>query len=357
MKLGVVFPIANGAQILSEESEHLLPHFSLQRELALKAEDFGFDYGFSQVTLRGFGGSTEHWDYQIDSLTLMAGLGSITSTLRLIGSVAIPTLHPAMAAKMTAGVAEVSGGRFDLNLVTGWNKPQYAQMGLWPGDDYFGTRYEYGEEYATILRELWDTGRSDFSGKFYNLEDCQLGLMPEGRINLICAGQSDRGLDFTARYGDTSYILGTGNGVEGVAEVVSRVESACERAERSVEILLVVLVVLAENDEEAEAKVDRFVDNPDRGAIANMVGDASLDAGGATAGKLTDVSNAVFQNLEKIVGGPETVARYFDELAEVRNLSGVIIVFDEAVAGLELFGREVMPRMRSRSATVVNAPS
>lgn len=349
MKLGIVFPIANGAQILSEASEHPLPKWEFEKGLAVRAEHYGLDYGFSQVTLRGFGGATKHWDYQIDSLTLMAGLAAVTENIRLIGSVAVPTLHPAMAAKMCAGVAEISGGRFDLNLVTGWNKPQYAQMGLWPGDEYFGTRYDYAEEYATVLRELWTTGNSSFRGRFYQLEDCQLGLLPPEPIGLICAGQSDRGLDFTARYGDYSYILGQGTGPEGVAEVVGRVEAACERAGRSLTTLLVVLVVLAQTDEEAEAKVARYVEHADVRAIATMQGDASLDSGGSTAALLQNVGNATFQNLEKIVGSPATVAAYFDELAEIGNLEGVIMVFDEAVAGLEMFGREVIPRMRSRA--------
>ncbi|EHI12698.1 LLM class flavin-dependent oxidoreductase [Mycolicibacterium thermoresistibile] len=351
MKLGVVLPIANGAQILSKASEHPLPKWDFERELALKAEQFGFDYAFTQVTLRGWGGATKHWDYQIDSLTLMAAIGAVTSEIRLIGSVAIPAMHPAMAAKQCAAVSEISNGRFDLNLVSGWNKPQYAQMGLWPGDEYFATRYDYAEEYATILKELWTTGKSSFKGKYYQLDDCQLGLMPEKPINLICAGQSDRGLDFTAQYGDISYILGTGTGPEGVAQVVRRVEAACERAQRSVKALLVTLVVLAETDEEAQAKVDRYVEHADVEAIATMQREAGLDAAGSTAALLQNVGNATFQNLEKVVGSPETVAAYFDELAEIENLEGVIMVFDEALAGIEMFGREVMPRMRHRMKT------
>ena len=51
-------------------------------------------------------------------------------------------------------------------------------MGLWPGDHYYGQRYDYAEEYVTILRELWEHGRSDFKGRFYELDDCHLGRAP-----------------------------------------------------------------------------------------------------------------------------------------------------------------------------------
>ena len=27
-----------------------------------------------------------------------------------------------------------------LNIITGWQRPEYSQMGLWPGDEYFARR-------------------------------------------------------------------------------------------------------------------------------------------------------------------------------------------------------------------------
>ncbi|GAA3515860.1 LLM class flavin-dependent oxidoreductase [Dietzia aurantiaca] len=356
MKLGVVLPVANGGHILSEASEHPHPTWEFEREVALTAERLGYDYIFSQVTLRGWGGATEHWDYQADSLTLMAALAAETERIGLVGSVAIPTMHPAMAARMCSSIGQISGNRFDLNLVTGWNKPQYDQMGLWPGDEYFSDRYDYAEEYATVLKELWTTGRSSFKGKYYQLEDCQVGMVPERPIGLVCAGQSDRGLDFTAQYGDTSYILGTGTGPDGVAQVMSRVDAASARADRSLEALLVVLVVLDETDEAAQARVDRYVEMADVQAIANMQGEASLDSGGGSAAELLqNVTNATFQNLEKVVGSPETVAAYFNELSQIPNLSGVFIAFDEVLRGTEMFADKVMPLLDSHTVRVPSA--
>jgi hypothetical protein len=60
-------------------------------------------------------------------------------------------------------------GRFGVNLVTGWQKPEYEQMGLWPGDEYFSKRYDYLTEYVTVLRDLWGTGRSDFKGDYFTM--------------------------------------------------------------------------------------------------------------------------------------------------------------------------------------------
>ncbi|ENS5343498.1 LLM class flavin-dependent oxidoreductase, partial [Shigella sonnei] len=71
------------------------------------------------------------------------------------------TLPPAIVARMAATIDSISGGRFGVNLVTGWQKPVYEQMGIWPGDDYFSRRYDYLTEYVQVLRDLWGTGKSD----------------------------------------------------------------------------------------------------------------------------------------------------------------------------------------------------
>ena len=43
-----------------------------------KAERYGFDFALSMIKLRGFGGETAYWDYNLESFTLMAGLAAVT---------------------------------------------------------------------------------------------------------------------------------------------------------------------------------------------------------------------------------------------------------------------------------------
>ncbi len=72
-------------------------------------------------------------------------------------------------------------------------------MGLWPGDEYFARRYDFAAEYVQIMQELWTTGRSDFKGEFFQMDDCRLEPRPQVPIKLISAGQSDAGMKFIAR--------------------------------------------------------------------------------------------------------------------------------------------------------------
>ena len=66
-------------------------------------------------------------------------------------------------------------------------------MGLWPGDDYFSRRYDYLTEYVQVLRDLWGTGKSDFKGDFFTMNDCRVSPQPSVPMKVICAGQSDAG--------------------------------------------------------------------------------------------------------------------------------------------------------------------
>ncbi len=107
-------------------------------------------------------------------------------------------------------IDSISHGRFGLNLVTGWQPPEYTQMGIWPGDDHFKNRYKMLDEYAHILRDLWESGVSDFRGDYYQMDDCRVLPKPAGAMKIICAGSSDDGLAFSAKWADYAFCLGKG---------------------------------------------------------------------------------------------------------------------------------------------------
>ena len=122
----------------------------------------------------------------------MAGLAAVTSRIRLYATVPTLAVPPAIAARMCSTIDSISNGRFGLNVITGWQRPEYSQMGLWPGDAYFGHRYRYATEYVHVLRDLWETGVSDLKGEFFTMNDCRLSPRPKADMKIICAGQQRR---------------------------------------------------------------------------------------------------------------------------------------------------------------------
>ena len=88
---------------------------------------------------------------------------------------AVLTIPPAIIARMAVTIDSIAPGRFGINIVSGWHAAEYTQMGVWPGEHYFAERYDYSTEYVRIMKELWETGRSDFAGT--SLHD---GRLPSG---------------------------------------------------------------------------------------------------------------------------------------------------------------------------------
>jgi len=255
MEIGVFIPIGRNGWIVSTTSPQYNPSFELNKQTTLNAERYGFDFALSMIKLRGFGGQSGFWDQNLESFTLMAGLAAVTSRIKLYATVPTLVIPPAIAARMTSTIDSISNGRFGLNVITGWQRPEYAQMGLWPGDEYFARRYDYASEYVQIMQELWTTGVSNFKGEFFKMEDCRLSPRPQVPIKLISAGQSDAGMKFIAKYADYNFVFGMGfNTPTACATTVERLQKASASSGRTVATYGLFMIITGETDAEAKAK-------------------------------------------------------------------------------------------------------
>lgn len=347
MDFGVFIPIGNNGWIISENSPQYLPSFDLNKRIVQEAERQGFAFALSMIKLRGFGGKTEFWDHNLESFTLMAGLAAVTERIKLYASTAVLTLPPALVARMASTIDSIAPGRFGVNIVSGWAKNEYEQMGMWPGDDYFGYRYDYSTEYVRVLRDLWETGHCDLDGKYFQMNDCVLSPRPAGKIDVICAGQSDRGMRFCAELGDYNFIAVPGmNNPEACAEPVGRLAGHVEETGRDVGSLMLTMAIMADTDEEAHAKWRYYHDGADIEALSYMSDEGGKDknAGdGSTARTITLPAGAVNFNMATLVGSYETVARQIDKVAAVPSLKGMMLTFDDFEKGVYEFGTKVMP--------------
>jgi pyrimidine oxygenase len=142
VELGVFLPIASNGWLFSGTSPQYMPTFELNRTVVQLAEKHQFDFALSMAKFRGYGGTTEHWHYALESFTLMAGLAATTERIRLVASSPILALQPAIAARMATTIDSIAPGRFGINIVSGWQKAEYEQMDLWPGAEHYARRYE-----------------------------------------------------------------------------------------------------------------------------------------------------------------------------------------------------------------------
>ena len=355
MDLGVFIPIGSNGWLISTTSPQYKPSFALNRDTVLKAERYGFEFALSMVKLRGFGGKSEFWDHCLESFTLMAGIAAVTERIKLYASSAVLTLPPAITARMASTIDSIAPGRFGINIVSGWQEAEYSQMGLWPGAAHFADRYLYCAEYVTVMRELWETGRSDFKGKYFQMEDCRLSPRPSGPIDLVAAGQSPTGMAFAARYAEFNFILGEGvNTPTTFAPNVARLADAAAGTGRKVGAYGLFMIIAAETDEAASAKWELYRSGADAEALSWMGVQASADTkadAGSTARSISNPVSAVNFNMGTLVGSYATVARMMDELDAVPGLAGVMLTFDDFLEGMDAFGQRIQPLMTTRRAS------
>jgi len=355
MEIGVFVPIGNNGWLISETSPQYMPSFELNKTVTQAADRYGLDFALSMIKLRGFGGKTEFWEYNLESFTLMAGLAAVTQRIKIFATAATLTMPPAIVARMAATIDSIAPGRFGINLITGWQKAEYDQMGLWPGEQHYKDRYNYLAEYAQVLRELLDTGVSDFKGKYFEMVDCRVRPQAKG-VKLICAGSSDEGLAFTAQYADYSFALGKGvNTPTAFADVNLRLKAAREKTGRDVSAYILFMIIADETDEAAMAKWQLYRAGADQDALAWLTNQAAPNAAAGTNTNTTQLAaaeSAVNLNMGTLVGSYASIARMLDEVAKVPDTAGVLLTFDDFIKGMEDFGQKIQPLMKCRKGVV-----
>ena len=352
MKLGIFLPNASNGYIISKAAPKYVPTFQHNLEITLLAESLGLEFVLSMIKYRGFGGEVGYWDACLDSFTLTGALANATSRIRMMTTIGVLSVHPAIVARALSTLDDISGGRVGLNVVAGWNVHEYQQMGLWRGKEHYEQRYEYAGEYVQILKALWENGRSSFKGTFFEFEDCHCFPQPRHKIEIVSAGQSQAGIEFTARYADYNFTAAPPAGIQAIVE---KTQAVAQRQNRKVGTLAYIIVIARETDAAAEEEVRVLTEGADMEAISNLLCSAALDPnkGGTSERMLAGLNqsardgNLAFNSAPVVYGSYRTVAEQIDQLADM-GLEGALLVFPDYVPDLRSFGDRVMPLLKCR---------
>jgi len=348
VQLGIFLPTASNNYIPTTALPRWDPNYQDVLAITKMAEGYGMDFVLNMVKFRGPGGETGYWEGAFEAMTLSAALLSATEKIRVVSSVGLLSMNPAMTARMMSTLDAVAPGRTGLNLVTGWNPMEYSQMGLWPGDSYFGYRYDYAAEYVEILRTLWAEGKVTHHSDYFDLEDCHVLPKPSGHIPIMSAGSSDKGLAFAAANTDFNFT----EYEPLVADKMAKLDEAVKVTGREVGSYIQQPVVLADTDAEALELVRHYNAHADQGALSGRGAQSSRDTvsdAGSTSKRLASAASAGVALPEAMVlaGSPETVARRINELGRIGRVSGVMLSFDNFFTGLKRFGDEVIPLLEN----------
>ncbi|WP_334176845.1 LLM class flavin-dependent oxidoreductase [Pseudoxanthobacter sp.] len=350
VELGVFLPVGNGGWITSTTSPQLPATYAYNREVALIAEDMGFDFALSMAKWRGYGGPSQHWDFTLESMTTMAGLAEATSRIGVWGTVHTMIFHPAIVAKMAAVLDQISNGRFGLNIVAGSNPADQGQMGLWRDLDH-GGRYRLAREWVTVAKRLWTEDRVDHEGEFYKLTDCMSNPKPRRQPPIICAGASDSGFRFTIENCTGSFMLGSNR--DDFIKTGRRAKELADEAGRpDFKTYGLFTIVPGATDREAQERVDYYNSGVDVVALDNQTREYSSDkslAQNTMANRFIEQGNERHSmSKAAIIGSPETIA---DKLADIvlnADLDGITVIVPDFIDDLKTVGTQVVTALAER---------
>ncbi len=201
--------------------------------VAQATERLGFDAFFRSdhylaMTGPGLPGPTDAW-------TTLAGLARETSRIRL-GTLMSPVTFrlPGPLAIAVAQVDQMSGGRVELGLGTGWFEAEHTAYGIpFPA---LAERFGRLEEQLEIITGLWETAEGktfSFSGTYYQLDGSPALPKPAQRPRppvLVGGGGPRRTPRLAARFADEFNIpFAT---LPDSAAAFARVREACQEAGR-----------------------------------------------------------------------------------------------------------------------------
>ena len=204
------------------------------RSVALAAEELGFDAFFrsdhylKMEDASGLPGPTDAW-------TTLAGLAVETSRIRLGTLVTAATFRrPGPLAITVAQVDQMSGGRVEFGLGSGWYEAEHAAYGIpFPP---LGERFDILEEQLAIITGLWGTPEGQtfcFDGSHYQLTDSPGLPKPAQRPRppvLLGGSGARRTPRLAARFAD-EFNVPFGSVADSAAQF-ARVRDACEAAGR-----------------------------------------------------------------------------------------------------------------------------
>ena len=236
-----------------------------------------------------------------DPSLLISGMAAVTKHLTFGVTCSATYEPPYLLARKFSTLDHLTAGRVGWNIVTSYSEAAARNLGkqqqLSPAE-----RYDMADEYMDVVYKLWegsfeedavvrDVEAATFvdpakvhainhSGTHFTVPGFHLcEPSPQRTPVLFQAGSSARGMEFGAKHAEAVFIQSTS--VEGAKRSVAKIRQAVAdagRDPRDVKVVILLTVVVAATDEEAQAKYEKALGNaPLEGSLARFSGWTGID--------------------------------------------------------------------------------
>lgn len=333
-----------GGFLRAKIEQELRSDIAYNIELAQLADKIGVHGILFPIRYVGRIGGNHGTNGQLDPLTVVSAVATKTSRVKLLAAVLPGFIHPVTLAKIGSTLDVISGGRFHINLVSGWFKEEQEKFGI----DWIehSDRYRRSDEYLQVVKGLWTQDEFTFNGDFYHINGGTLNPKPVQKPYpaIYQGGNSEQSQQVAAKNSDVYFMNGAP--LEELQQQIETVKKLAQQENRTLQYAVAAYVIARESEEEALAEYEAILASADEEAIAQFK--ASKDTKGMWKNAKT-VSDFVANNegfRTGLIGSYEQVANKLREL-EAIGIDQVLLAFRHPLKELPLFYERVEPLVNS----------
>jgi FMNH2-dependent dimethyl sulfone monooxygenase len=244
---------------MTDRPETLKVTWEESKRIAQTADRLGIEAIIPVARWKGMGGKVNFNHRNFETFTWAAGLSAVTEQISIFATFHVPTVHPIRAAKEVATIDHISGGRFGLNIVAGWNEREIAMFGI-PQKEH-DVRYDVADDWISLCKELWTReGTFDYDSTHFKSPGAYSEPKPIQRPHpvLMSAGNSARGQQFAAQHTDINFVVAKDIPTAGEIAANGR-RLASEKYGRRLQVFGQAYVVCRETEKEAQEFVEEYV--------------------------------------------------------------------------------------------------
>jgi alkanesulfonate monooxygenase SsuD/methylene tetrahydromethanopterin reductase-like flavin-dependent oxidoreductase (luciferase family) len=353
-KLGLFSANCSSGLAVTKIPERWSGNWEDNLRLAQLADEVGIDFLLPIARWIGYGGKTNFHQGVLDPTAWAAGLIAHTRQIAVFATIHTAFNHPIVVAKQMATVDQIGQGRAGINIVAGWNKPEYDTFGVELPQNH-DDRYALAQEWWDVVRKIWTTEDAfDHDGRFFKLRHVEGLPKPyDGVLPVLNAGSSDQGRNFAARNADFAFtIVGGPEDGEGIVGQVRC--DAQQRFGRKMGVFTLAHVVCRPTRTEAEEFVRYYADeHADWDAVDNLMHLQGLHAKSFTPDMLQTFRArfAAGHGSCPLIGTPDDIADRIGRFHQA-GFAGMTLSFVDYESELGYFAQEVLPRLEARGIRV-----
>lgn len=346
LKLGFFSPNCSSGMAVTMVPERWENSWENNIALARLGDEAGIEFILPIARWIGYGGDTDFHGSVLETVTWATGLLAHTRRINVFATVHTAFIHPVVAAKQLATADQLSDGRLGLNIVAGWNKPEYDAFGIDLPQEH-SDRYALAQEWFDVVQRIWDhDGPFDWNGRFYDLKGVYGYPRPyDGPPPIMNAAGSEEGRKFATRNADFLFCISVD--LEKSKQEVKDIKHQAALNGRNTGVFTLCHVVCRPTVKEAEEYLHYYAEeHADWEAVDNLMRLQGMHAKSfpADALKMLRGRFAAGHGTYPLIGDPDTVARELAKIPEA-GFAGCTLSFVDYVQEFPYFRDEVLPRL------------